>query len=153
MQITEATVSLHTPRVRPDGGSDENLVAFATIVLDGCFVVQGLKVIRKRDGDLFVSFPSRHLEDRCPRCRGGNRIRDRYCRQCGVPLAADRAVPGPDGKPHFYADVAFPINAECREYLEGCVLERYYDEAQAAAASVQAPSAPLAGRLQHAGKE
>jgi len=43
---------------------NEKLKAFATIVIDQCFVVRGLKVIQGRDG-LFVAMPNR------PRPGGG----------------------------------------------------------------------------------
>lgn len=38
--------------------ADEKLRAFVSIVLDGCFMVHDIKVIRGKDG-LFVSMPSR----------------------------------------------------------------------------------------------
>lgn len=49
MEITDV-------RVFPVG--DEKLKAFASIVLDSCFMVNDIKVIRGRDG-LFISMPSR----------------------------------------------------------------------------------------------
>ena len=41
---------------------DEKLKAFATITIDGCFVVRGLKVILGNSG-LFVAMPSRKKSD------------------------------------------------------------------------------------------
>src|SRR5262245_54395509 len=42
--------------------SDEKLRAFATIVLDSCFVVTDIKIIRGGSG-LFISMPSKRRKD------------------------------------------------------------------------------------------
>lgn len=42
--------------------SDEKLRAFATIVLDSCFVVTDIKIIRGSTG-LFISMPSKRRKD------------------------------------------------------------------------------------------
>ncbi|MCX8037838.1 MAG: septation regulator SpoVG [Candidatus Sumerlaeia bacterium] len=55
MEITEC-------RVRPCVKEDEKLKAFATIVLNHCFVVTDLKVIAGPKG-LFVAMPSRRRKD------------------------------------------------------------------------------------------
>jgi len=49
-------VEITDVRVFPVG--DEKLKAFASIVLDACFMVNDIKVIRGKDG-LFISMPSR----------------------------------------------------------------------------------------------
>jgi stage V sporulation protein G len=53
VDITEVKISLR---------NEEKLKAFATITLDDCFVVRGLKVISGVDG-YFVSMPSRRHRD------------------------------------------------------------------------------------------
>jgi len=53
MKITEVRVS---PR------DDGKLKAFASITLDNCFVVRGLKIIEGQDR-LFVAMPSRRRSD------------------------------------------------------------------------------------------
>lgn len=40
---------------------EDKLKAFATITIDNCFVVRGLKVIAGRDGT-FVAMPARRIE-------------------------------------------------------------------------------------------
>ncbi len=55
LEITEC-------RVRPCVKEDEKLKAFATIVLNHCFVVTDLKVIAGPKG-LFVAMPSRRRKD------------------------------------------------------------------------------------------
>ena len=53
MEITDIRIALR---------DEENLKAFVSITLDGCFVVKGLKVIRGNKG-LFVAMPSRRRSD------------------------------------------------------------------------------------------
>jgi stage V sporulation protein G len=53
MRITEVRVSLR---------DDAKLKAFASITLDDCFVIRGLKIIEGKDGT-FVAMPSRRRKD------------------------------------------------------------------------------------------
>jgi stage V sporulation protein G len=53
IRITEVKISLR---------GDDKLRAFATVTLDGCFVVRGLKVIRSARGT-FVAMPARRKSD------------------------------------------------------------------------------------------
>jgi len=53
MKITEVRISLR---------EDEKLRAFASITLDECFVIRGIKVIQGNKG-LFVAMPSRRRPD------------------------------------------------------------------------------------------
>src|SRR4029450_2657738 len=53
MNITEVRVSLR---------DDAKLKAFASITLDDCFVIRGLKIIEGKDGT-FVAMPSRRRKD------------------------------------------------------------------------------------------
>ncbi|MFQ5601371.1 MAG: SpoVG family protein [Candidatus Krumholzibacteriia bacterium] len=53
MRITHVKISLK---------DDEKLKAFATVTLDDCFVVRGLKVIHGA-GRLFVAMPARRKHD------------------------------------------------------------------------------------------
>lgn len=55
MEITEV-------KVYPVRKADDKLKAFATIILDDCFVVRDLKVINGNSG-LFVAMPSRKKAD------------------------------------------------------------------------------------------
>jgi stage V sporulation protein G len=85
IRITDVKISLR---------QDEKLRAFATVTLDNCFVVRGLKVIQTGRG-MFVAMPARRK---------------------------------PDGK---FQDVAHPINADARAYLERLVLEVYMQALEA----------------------
>jgi stage V sporulation protein G len=53
MDITEVRISLR---------SDAKLKAFASITLDNCFVIRGLKIIKGASG-IFVAMPSRKRKD------------------------------------------------------------------------------------------
>jgi stage V sporulation protein G len=53
MRITEVRVSLR---------DDAKLKAFASITLDDCFVIRGLKIIEGKEGT-FVAMPSRRRKD------------------------------------------------------------------------------------------
>jgi stage V sporulation protein G len=53
MQITEIRISLR---------NDNKLKAFASITLDNCFVIRGLKIIEGAKG-VFVAMPSRKRPD------------------------------------------------------------------------------------------
>lgn len=80
MRITEVRISLR---------DDDKLKAFATVTLDDCFVIRGLKVIQA-SRRLFVAMPARRK---------------------------------PDGT---FQDVAHPINAATRLYVEREVLDAYH---------------------------
>jgi stage V sporulation protein G len=54
LRITEVRVSLR---------DDAKLKAFASITLDDCFVIRGLKVIEGNNGRMFVAMPSRKRPD------------------------------------------------------------------------------------------
>lgn len=54
MQITEVRITLR---------EDQKLRAFASITIDNCFVVRGLKVIEGGDRKMFVAMPSKKKTD------------------------------------------------------------------------------------------
>ena len=117
MEITEVRIKLMSDNA-------ERLLAFCSMTIDGCFVVRDLKIIRGIKG-AFVAMPSRKLTDHCQRCHGKNALRSAYCSQCGQRQRDDRAVKGLDGRAKLYADIAHPINSECRDLIQNRVLEEY----------------------------
>src|SRR5688500_19492747 len=102
--------------------SQERLRAFCSLTFDGCFVVRDLKIINGTKGP-FVAMPSRKLTDRCVRCSAKNCLRAVFCSQCGVKLPESRAAKGQDGRSKLYADIAHPINSQCREMIQERVLQ------------------------------
>jgi stage V sporulation protein G len=109
----------------------ERLKAFCSITFDNCFVVRDLKIIDGQNGP-FVAMPSRKLTSHCPGCGMKNHLRALYCNQCGKRLADARAPKDPDGRAKLYADIAHPINSSCREMIQDCVIQEYYEEIQRA---------------------
>jgi stage V sporulation protein G len=109
----------------------ERLKAFCSITFDGCFVVRDLKIIDGANGP-FVAMPSRKLTSHCPGCGMKNHLRALYCNQCGKRLADARAPKDPDGRAKLYADIAHPINSYCREQIQECVIQEFYEEIERA---------------------
>lgn len=120
MEITEVRVKLMED-------SDDRLQGFCSITFDDCFVVRDLKIIEGTNGP-FVAMPSRKLTAHCPRCSCKNHLRSAYCNQCGLKLKEDMAVKDQDGRAKLYADIAHPINSECRELIQNRVIAEYTSE-------------------------
>jgi len=124
MEITEV-------RIKLTDDSDDRLQAFCSITFDDCFVVRDLKIIEGTNGP-FVAMPSRKLTSHCPRCGCKNHLRATHCNQCGSKLDADRAVRDQDGRAKLYADIAHPINSQCREMIQQRVIAEYKEEIELA---------------------
>ena len=124
MEITEVRVFMKE-------GQDKKLKAYATLTFDKAFVVRNVKVIEGNKG-LFVAMPSRRLKDSCPKCNFKNVMRSKYCNQCGATLPMTEhkpQVPTDDAaRQSEHKDIAHPITAEFREYIQKKVLEAYDSE-------------------------
>lgn len=120
MEISEVRIKLMNE-------PNDRLKAFCSITLDSAFVVRDLKIIQGSKGP-FVAMPSRKLTDKCPRCSAKNNLRASFCNDCGHRLHPDRALKGQDGRAKLYADVAHPINSECRDLIQEDVLRAYEEE-------------------------
>ena len=124
MKITEV-------RIFPKEGADKKLRAFSTVTFDSCFVVRDIKIIEGNKG-FFVAMPSRRMKEPCPKCGHRNVLRSHYCNQCGATLPVTAPEPDREGNPDLrqaeHKDVAHPITAEFREYIQSSVLEAYYRE-------------------------
>ena len=109
------------------------LRAFCTLTFDNTFVLRDLKLIDGNDG-LFLAMPSRKLSDHCARCGEKNHLRARYCNHCGQRLDENRYLRYQDGnggrRLKLYADIAHPINAECRHAIEQEVVNAYVREVE-----------------------
>lgn len=104
-------------RIKPAPAAGK-LLAFASVVFDGVFVVKDLKIISGTHGR-FVAMPSRKVSDHCPECHARMALTARYCPDCGREADAGRG----DGRLH--ADVAHPLEPQFRAYLNAAVLEAY----------------------------
>jgi stage V sporulation protein G len=123
MKVTNVSIKLS-----PQSG--DRLKAFCTMTLDGEFVVRDLKIIEGTNG-LFVAMPSRKLTDHCPKCNGKNHLRAKFCNDCGGKLPEKR-VSDEDIQGKLHADIAHPINSDCRGRLQDVLLNAYRDELRAA---------------------
>ncbi len=119
MEITEVRIKLMEE-------SEDRLRAFCSITFDNCFVVRDLKIIDGSNGP-FLAMPSRKLTSHCQRCRHKNHLRAQYCNQCGTRLRAhdDHELDQPQ---KLYADIAHPINSECREQIQQAVIREFENE-------------------------
>lgn len=120
MKVTEV-------RIKLTGETDDRLLAFCSVTFDDCFVVRDLKVIGGPTGP-FVAMPSRKLTGHCPKCRAKNNLRCNFCNQCGTDLSHENSFHGRDSHTRLYADIAHPINAECREMIQQNVIEEFNEE-------------------------
>ena len=116
MEITEIRIKLME-------SSEDRLRAFCSITIDASFVVRDLKIIDGTNGP-FVAMPSRKLSGHCQRCNHKNHLRASYCNNCGVKLKSD-SDSNYDSPQKLYADVAHPINSECREIIQKAVITEF----------------------------
>ncbi len=120
MEITEVRIKLMDE-------PGERLKALCSITFDNCFVVRDLKIIEGASGP-FVAMPSRKLTTHCGQCGMKNHLRSQFCNQCGAAVSTDRMPVDADGRAKLYADIAHPINSNCREMIQLGVIREYQEE-------------------------
>jgi stage V sporulation protein G len=120
MDVTEVKVKLVDIK-------SERLKAFCTITLDGEFVIRDIKVIEGGTGP-FVAMPSRKLAVKCSRCSTKNHLRAKFCNECGNKLPESKIPKDNAGRIKLHADIAHPINPDCRERIQSAVLKAYNEE-------------------------
>ena len=120
MEITEVRIMLLNQ-------ANDRLKAACDIIIDHEFMVRGLKILTGPKG-LAVAMPSRKITDRCPKCRGINTVTSRFCSECGSRLAEKRGPRDIHGRVRLFADIAHPINNQCREMVWQEVLQAYEEE-------------------------
>ena len=120
MEITEVRVKLMDY-------PDDRLQAFCSVTFDNCFVIRDLKIIEGSNGP-FVAMPSRKLTAHCGRCGCKNHLRAGFCNQCGIKLKHSQLQQDSNGRAKLYADIAHPINSQCRELIQAKVIEEYQSE-------------------------
>ena len=120
MQISEVRVKLIENK-------DDRLKAFCSVTMDNEFVVRDIKIIEGTNGH-FVAMPSRKMSDHCEKCGGKNHLRARFCNNCGAQLPDDRAKKDMKGRMKLHADIAHPINADCRKKIQDRVVAAFHEE-------------------------
>jgi stage V sporulation protein G len=120
MEISEVRVKLITNK-------DERLKAFCSVTFDNEFVIRDIKIIEGVKG-LFVAMPSRKMSDHCNKCGSKNHLRAKFCNNCGTQLSENRAKKDMHGKMKLHADIAHPVNADCRRKIQEKVTAAYNTE-------------------------
>jgi stage V sporulation protein G len=120
VEITEVRVKLMDE-------PGERLQAFCSITFDDAFVVRDLKIIEGTTGP-FVAMPSRKLTAHCFQCGTKNHLRAVYCNQCGTRMKELPGLRDDDGRAKLYADIAHPINSQCREMIQQRVIKAFEEE-------------------------
>ncbi|MFH1369913.1 MAG: SpoVG family protein [Planctomycetota bacterium] len=120
MEISEVRVKLIENK-------DDRLKAFCSVTMDNEFVVRDIKIIEGTNG-YFVAMPSRKMSDHCEKCGGKNHLRAKYCNNCGASLPEDRARKDMKGRMKLHADIAHPINADCRKKIQDRVVIAFKEE-------------------------
>lgn len=116
-------------RVKLINNKDDRLKAFCSVTMDGEFVVRDIKIIEGTNG-YFVAMPSRKMSDHCEKCGGKNHLRAKFCNNCGAKLSEERVHKDVKGRMKLHADIAHPINAECRQRIQQAVVEAYEAEVE-----------------------
>ena len=114
-------------RVKMVQNKDDRLKGFCSMTIDDEFVVRDIKVIEGTSG-LFVAMPSRKMSDHCGKCGGKNHLRARFCNNCGAQLQENRARKDTKGRMKLHADIAHPINAECRKNIQETIVAAFEEE-------------------------
>jgi stage V sporulation protein G len=114
-------------RVKMVANKDDRLKAFCSMTLDNAFVIRDVKII-EGTGGLFVAMPSRKMSDHCEKCGGKNHLRAKYCNNCGATLSENRARQDVKGRMKLHADIAHPINAECRKKIQETIVAAFEEE-------------------------
>ena len=114
-------------RVKMVANKDDRLKAFCSMTLDNDFVIRDIKII-EGTGGLFVAMPSRKMSDHCEKCGGKNHLRAKFCNNCGAALSENRAKQDIKGRMKLHADIAHPINAECRRRIQATIVEAFETE-------------------------
>ena len=116
-------------RVKMVQNKDDRLKGFCSMTIDNEFVVRDVKVIEGTSG-LFVAMPSRTMSDHCGKCGGKNHLRARFCNNCGAQLQENRARKDTKGRMKLHADIAHPINAQCRRQIQEQVISAFKEEVE-----------------------
>ncbi len=120
MEITDVRIKLVEK-------TTERLLAFCSITIDGAFVIRDLKLIGGPHG-FFVAMPSRKLCIHCRKCSSKNPLKAGFCNACGNKIRSQNLPRDEDGRVRLYADIAHPINTDCRELIQNRVMAQYEAE-------------------------
>jgi len=101
---------------------NSRLRAYASITLDGVFVVRDIRIIEGKKG-LFVAMPSKKTQKPCAKCGFKNPTSNRFCGSCGTSLPEEASQKVVAAERH--KDLAHPISSEFREYMQKIIIDSY----------------------------
>lgn len=101
MRITAVTV-----RVADERDQNSKVVAYCSFLIDDFFKVTHVRLVRRKDGSVFVAMP--------------NVTRPGAANRRDSPTFEDA-----DGEPFHYEDLVFPLNLEARDYLTRVIAGAY----------------------------
>lgn len=119
----ESPIKITEINIRKPQYPDSRLLAFVTVIFEGCFAVTDLRLLQLKDGP-FLAMPSKKASTACPSCKRKNTFDCRYCGKCGALLEFRK-------EEHF--DVSFPINNDFRQFMLESILTKYQEETPDAA--------------------
>ncbi|MBN2139295.1 MAG: SpoVG family protein [Sedimentisphaerales bacterium] len=122
MKITEIRVKLVTNK-------DDRLKAFCSMTINNEFVIRDIKIIEGASGP-FVAMPSRKMSDHCEKCGGKNHLKAKFCNSCGARLVENRIKKDYKGRPKLHADIAHPINSQCRREIQQRIAAAFEEEVE-----------------------
>ena len=128
--MEEFAVLITEVRVKLMEDNNERLLGFCSVTFDRMFVIRDLKIIEGTKGS-FVAMPSRKLTDRCE-CGCKNHLRARFCNYCGLRMDENRALVAIEGRAKLHADIAHPINSQCRDIIQKAIIKAYQEERERA---------------------
>lgn len=117
MQITQV-------KIHYKDAQNSKLKAFVTVTFDDMFVIHDLKVIEGKNG-FFVAMPSVKRKETCEKCGRKTPVKSKFCNECGHKMTADSLVSHNDMARGDHKDIAHPITAEARDYVQKKVLEAF----------------------------
>jgi len=114
-------------RVKLVANKDDRLKGFCSMTIDNEFVIRDIKVI-EGSGGLFVAMPSRKMSDHCDKCGAKNHLRAKFCNNCAAALSENRVKKDAKGRMKLHADIAHPINSECRKRIQEKIVAAFEEE-------------------------
>ncbi len=122
--ITEVQIKLAGQETR-----DDRCLAYVTIVLDSCFIIYDIRIVRGREDHWVVAMPDRPARIVCKHCGVKIAISSEFCNRCGQQQPA--VVPGSKR----FDSVCNPITQECRTSMDKTILDAYEKQLSLAGAS------------------
>lgn len=122
MEVTGVRIKGHFGDMRIHRQSPTRLVSFASIDLDNCLAIHGLRIIDGEKG-MFVAFPNEKKRRPCLECRRRCAFDDAYCGGCGavLPVVALDVAAGE----RAFLDTVHPITSELRTTITAAVMTEY----------------------------